>query len=102
KWYPIIMTLSQQCSHSETSPHNYYHPTPIKSKMLHCISAHASRWCTQGIYPAAIKTGSGEPQSEWRIPAGDLEASKRAAIEPQPIPRATLDQLMEAAMEKTA
>jgi len=79
-----------------------YYTTADIAGMLHVSRATVARWCTQGIYPAAIKIGSGEAQSEWRIPAGDLEAGKRAAAETRPIPRATLDQLMEAAMEKTA
>lgn len=59
-------------------------------------------WCAKGVFPGAQKFPDNAPRSEWRIPASDVEAMKRDRASVQPIPRDRLDELMDAALAKTA
>lgn len=59
-------------------------------------------WCARGVFPGARKFPNDAPRSEWRIPAGDVEAIQHQRAATQPIPRDRLDQLMDAAMAKAS
>lgn len=59
-------------------------------------------WCARGVFPGAKKYPDDSPRSEWRIPATDVETVKRRRTEPTVIPRDRLDQLMDAALAKSA
>ena len=59
-------------------------------------------WCARGVFPGAKKFPNNAPRSEWRIPAGDVEAMKRDRATTTPVPRDRLDQLMDAALAKAS
>lgn len=59
-------------------------------------------WCGRGVFPGAEKYPSNTRGAEWRIPVTDVEAIKRRRAEPKTIPRDRLDQLMDAALAKSA
>lgn len=79
-----------------------YYTTGDVAGMFNVARKTVAKWCSSGVYPGAIKTGSGSAKSEWRIPAGDVEAKRRRRAESQPVPRDRLDQLMDAALAKSA
>lgn len=59
-------------------------------------------WCGRGVFPGAEKYPSNTRGAEWRIPAQDVEAIKRRQATTEPISRDRLDQLMDAALAKSA
>ena len=59
-------------------------------------------WCSRGIFPGALKLPDASPRSEWRIPPSDVEARRRGRAAAGPISRDRLDQLMDAAMARSA
>lgn len=59
-------------------------------------------WCGRGVFPGAEKYPSNTRGAEWRIPVTDVETIKRRKTEPRKIPRTRLDELMDAALAKSA
>ena len=59
-------------------------------------------WCARGVFPGAEKFPDDSPRSEWRIPPADVETMKRRRVEARPISRDRLDELMDAALAKSA
>lgn len=72
------------------------------AEMLRFSPKTIREWCARGVFPGAEKHPNDEPRSEWRIPAADIEAYKRRKVEREPVPRDRLDELMDAAMAKSA
>lgn len=59
-------------------------------------------WCGRGVFPGAEKYPTNTRGAEWRIPVSDVETLKRKRAEPRTIPNHRLDELMNAALAKTA
>lgn len=59
-------------------------------------------WCKDGVFPGAQKFPDNRPRAEWRIPSSDVEAVKRQRTAVTPISHDRLDQLMDAALTKSA
>lgn len=59
-------------------------------------------WCKAGVFPGAQKFPDDRPRAEWRIPSADVEAVKRRRAKVTPISHDRLDQLMDAALAKSA
>ncbi|WP_163540801.1 helix-turn-helix domain-containing protein [Occultella kanbiaonis] len=80
---------------------SYFTPVDVAS-LLGFTPKTIRQWCTRGKFPGARKFPDSAPRSEWRIPSGDVEAMKRRHAASTPIPRDRLEQLMDAAMAKSA
>lgn len=59
-------------------------------------------WCARGVFPGARKHPDNRPRSEWRIPARDVEAYQRRRTHTIPVTNDRLDELMDAALAKSA
>lgn len=59
-------------------------------------------WCAKGVFPGARKFPDDAPRSEWRIPPADVEALRRKSAAPKYVSSSRLDELMDAALAKSA
>ena len=80
---------------------DWYTPADVAG-MLQYTPKTVREWCARGVFPGAMKFPDDRPTSTWRIPSTDVEALKRERATTQPIPRDRLDQLMDAALAKSA
>lgn len=79
-----------------------YTDTADVAQMLGFTRKTIAEWCARGKFPGAKKFPDDSPRSEWRIPAEDIEAIKRRRSGTTPVSRDRLEQLMDAALAKSA